>query len=76
MNKRLLKVLSDVFNLKESDYNENLTSNDIVSWDSLRQMDLINSLEEEFEIALDMEDIIKINSIKTIIEVLNNKGVL
>ena len=76
MNDKLLNVLREVFNLRKEDISIDLKSDDIDNWDSLAQMDLINSLEEEFEITLDMEEIIKINSVKTMIEVLKNKGVI
>lgn len=76
MNEKLVKILSDVFEIKESDLKPELTSQDIDSWDSLRQMDLVVSLEEGFDISLEIEDIVKMNSILTITEVLKNKGVL
>jgi len=76
MNDKLKKVLAEVFNLKMEQISEHLTKEQISSWDSLRQMDLVNSLEEEFNITLEMEDIFKINSISTICEVLKEKGVL
>jgi len=76
MNDKLAKILSEVFNIKADQLSENLTRDQITSWDSLRQMDLVNSLEEGFEIVFEMEDIFKMNSIQSIIEVLKLKGVI
>ena len=76
MNEKLAKILSEVFNIKADQLSENLTRDQITSWDSLRQMDLVNSLEEGFELVFEMEDIFKMNSIQSIIEVLKLKGVI
>ena len=76
MNDKLAKILSEVFNIKADQLSENLTRDQITSWDSLRQMDLVNSLEEGFELVFEMEDIFKMNSIQSIIEVLKLKGVI
>jgi acyl carrier protein len=75
MNEKLKKVLADVFNLKENDINKDLTKDDVSSWDSLTQMDLVTSLESEFYIELEMLEIASLTSVKTIIDTLINKGV-
>tara|TARA_B110000046_G_scaffold172321_1_gene193976 strand:- start:149 stop:379 length:231 start_codon:yes stop_codon:yes gene_type:complete len=76
MNDRLRKILSDVFEVKENEITELLTKDDFDSWDSLRQMDLVVSLEEEFDFQLEIEDIVRLDSVKEIINVLNSKNVL
>ncbi|MCP4370160.1 MAG: acyl carrier protein [Deltaproteobacteria bacterium] len=73
MNDKLKKVLQEVFDLKEIDIH--LTKEDITKWDSLAQMDLVTSLEREFDIILEIEDIVAISSIKSICEVLKSKGI-
>jgi acyl carrier protein len=75
MNERLTTVLADVFGLRAEQIIPGLTKNDVGSWDSLKQMDLVVSLEREFSLALEIPDIIKMNSIANIIDVLKNKGV-
>ncbi|OQW91994.1 MAG: hypothetical protein BWK78_02995 [Thiotrichaceae bacterium IS1] len=75
MNKRLVSVLTEVFGLRADKIVPELTKNDVGSWDSLKQMDLVVSLEREFDIALEIPDIIRMNSIGEIIEVLVGKGV-
>lgn len=76
MNDKLVKVLCEVFNLKADQITEGLTKDQISSWDSLRQMDLVNSLEDTFEIVFEMEEIFNMTSIDTIIGVLKIKGVI
>jgi len=75
MNKRLVSVLTEVFGLRADKIVPELTKNDVGSWDSLKQMDLVMSIEREFDITLEIPDIIRMNSIGDIIEVLVGKGV-
>ena len=75
MNKKLIHMLAEVFDMKISEINEGLTNEDISNWDSLTQMDLVTSIENEFEIELEMMDIVSLTSIKAIIDTLKNKGI-
>jgi len=75
MNQRLINVLAKIFAIREAEVNLNLRKEDVGSWDSLKQMDLVILLENEYEIALDITDIIQMVSVATIIEVLKKKGV-
>lgn len=75
MNQRLVFVLSDVFGLRPDQVVLELTKDDVGSWDSLKQMDLVVSLEREYDIILEFSDIVRMNSFETIIEVLASKGV-
>ncbi len=75
MNKRLALVLSAVFGLRSDEIRVELSKDEIGSWDSLKQMDLVVSLEKEFNIALEIPDIIKMNSVGQIVDVLAAKGV-
>jgi len=75
MDTHLASVLADVFGLRTSQIVPGLTKDQVGSWDSLKQMDLVMSLEREFDIALEIQDIIKMDSVKNIIEILESKGV-
>lgn len=75
MNKRASQILSNVFGIKESDIHPNLTKSDVGSWDSLKQMDLVASLEKEYNITLGIPEIIRMQSVETILEVLKEQGV-
>lgn len=76
MNKRLAKKLASVFRIRESDINLALTQQDVSNWDSLTQMDLVISLEQEYDIVLDIGDIVKMTSVSHIVDVLRSKGVV
>lgn len=73
MDTTLRELLAEVFELKVEDLNETLTKEQIDSWDSLRQMDLVVSIENKYDIELTIDDIIKMDSITTIKEVVESK---
>lgn len=70
---KLNKVLCEVFRLKEDELSDSLTMENIQSWDSLRHMDLITSIEESFNIQFTMDDIMNMKDIKTIKEIVSKK---
>jgi acyl carrier protein len=76
MDQRLHTILADIFGLKEAEIRPSLTKDDVGTWDSLRQMDLVLSLEREYGINLDMADIARMVSVTRIEEVLRGKGVV
>ncbi len=73
---RLTSIISEVFELDQSEISLDMTPDDIEIWDSLSQLSLINSIEEEFGIILEIEEIFSIFKIGDIYELLKNKGVL
>ncbi len=75
MDKRLVSLLAEIFGLHKSEIVPELTKDMVGSWDSLKQMDLVTSLENEYEIVLEISDIIKMKSVASIIDVLAHKGV-
>ncbi len=75
MDARLVGILAEVLDLKESDVHRALTKAEVGTWDSLKQMDLVLGLEGEFEIALEIADIVRMVSVEGIECVLREKGV-
>lgn len=75
MNQRLAAILANVFGLRANQIIIDLSKENISSWDSLKQMDLVVTLESEFNINLEIPDIVQMTSIRSIVDVLTNKGV-
>ena len=75
MNKKLAEVLAEVFGLSVAEIQPKLRKCDVGTWDSLKQMDLVMSLEREYCIALDIPDILRMTSVAEIMAVLQDKGV-
>lgn len=75
MDKKLQETLADVFGVRPGDIKPELGREDIETWDSLKQMDLVLSLERAYNVTLEMADIIAMTNIEEIIKVLKAKGV-
>jgi acyl carrier protein len=59
---RYNKVFTESLNLQPEDLNEGLVYNSIPLWDSVGHMSLMASLETEFDIMLETDDIIAFSS--------------
>lgn len=66
MENRIKKVMSEVLGIDEAEINENTSPETIESWDSLKQMNLIVALEEEFCIHVTDDDIVDMINYKLI----------
>jgi acyl carrier protein len=75
VNKRLRDVLSMVLGLRASELRGEMSQAEIASWDSLKQMDLVMSLEREYGIELELPDILRMTSIANIAAMLADKGI-
>lgn len=75
MNKRFATILAEVFDLQVSDIHSELEKSEVGTWDSLKQMDLVMTLEKEYTVTLDIPDILKMVSVASIAQVLQDKGV-
>ena len=75
MNEKLVTVLAGVFGLREDQIAPGLIKDDVGSWDSLKQMDLVVSIEQSFAVSLEISDIVRMDSVAAIMEVLQAKGV-
>ena len=75
INDDFIKVFTLVFDITPDKINIDLTQNDVMKWDSLSQMHLIVALEEAFNIKLELEEIVTMNSVKAIYDVIKKKGV-
>ena len=67
-------IISDVFEIEVSDIEYSMTPDDIERWDSLGNLILINSIEVEFKITLELEEIFSIEKIEDIYELLRKRG--
>jgi len=59
MEDRIKTVMSAVLNVSADQIDTNTSPDNIETWDSLRHMNLIVALEEEFEIEFNDEDIVE-----------------
>jgi len=59
---KLNKIFYEVFSVEESALNSEFDKNSVEGWDSVRQLSLTSSVEDEFDIMLDAEDILEFTS--------------
>ncbi len=70
----LKQVIATMLNVDVSIINENSSMDNVPSWDSLRHMNLVLALEDEFKVTIPDEDAGNITSFKLIKLVLNDLG--
>ena len=71
IEKRVLNVFSQVFDLDSNDLSVELIKDDIESWDSIGHLQLIMWLEDEFDIKFRTSVIQEIKSIEDCIRAIN-----
>ena len=75
MQKKLIHLLMDLFNINEEEA-KNASMNSISTWDSLSHIDLMMTIEEEFNIPkITPDEIVSMTSTESIKQILKNKGV-
>lgn len=59
---KLNGIFCEVFSVEESVLNSEFDNKSVEGWDSVHQLSLTSSVEDEFDIMLDVEDIIEFTS--------------
>ena len=70
------KVYSRVFSIENEGQIETLEYQGIPEWDSVGHMSLIASLESDFDVELDVDDVIDLSSFNVRKEILQKYGVI
>lgn len=73
MEEKLKRIMASVFEVSENDISEDSSPDTLDNWDSLRQLNLVSALEEEFEVEFDDEEISEMISYKLVRLILNEK---
>ena len=76
MSDRVFKIVSQVMDVPAEQIQMDSSPDTVESWDSLKHMNLILALEEEFNMTFSDEEIIEMLSVKIIIETLKKKGLI
>ena len=63
MEKKIKLIMSKVFKISLYSINEDSSPDNIESWDSLNHMDLIRSIEEEFNIEFEFFEVMDFENI-------------
>ena len=75
MGKNLEELLAELLQIPVTKVTADLTMKDLDVWDSLKHMEVIAALEQEFELQFSFDEIVTMRSVGDIKRVLSNKGV-
>ena len=67
---RLEEVFEDVLDVDDDDFSEDLSQENCEDWDSLAQMTLLVSIENEFGVRFDAQEMAEMKSVKLIVDAL------
>jgi len=67
--KRITEIFCKVIGLSTSEVNDETAYDSCASWDSLRHLAFISKFEEEFDIDIDTDDIIAMETFKKVKEI-------
>lgn len=69
------RIFCETFSVEEKELNTDFTYEKIAEWTSIRQLALINELEDTFDLMFDTEDIIGLNSYEKGKEIMRKNGI-
>lgn len=68
---RIKEIAASVFNIDVAEVTELLSAGDIEAWDSVGNLTLLATIEEELEVDIPIEDLFELTSIEAIIREVN-----
>jgi acyl carrier protein len=72
LDERIKDVMASVFDVEASTITENTIQSDIAEWDSLKHLNLIVSLEDEFDVTFPLEEVGNMTTYKYIKQIVSN----
>ena len=70
---RTKNVMSAVFEISTGEINDKSSPDNIISWDSIKHMNLVVALEEEFDIQFNDSEIVELQNLSLIINIIGEK---
>ena len=74
---KIKKIFCKVLGISENDVNDEIAYNTLEAWDSLKHLEIVSELEDEFNIDIEMDDVIAMETfgkIKEIVKKYLDKG--
>ena len=68
---RIKQVLASVFNVDVDEITEDTSPDTLDVWDSLKQMDLVVALEDEFKMSFTQEQIIEMMTFSVVLQIVS-----
>ena len=70
---KIQKIIADVLGLDESEITKDFSYRDTDRWDSLKHMEIITAIEQNFSLTLMVDEIVNMTSIEEIIRIVDEK---
>lgn len=70
---RLQKIIADILGLDESEVTGSFSYRDTDRWDSLKHMEIITAIEQNFSLTFMVDEIVNMTSIEDIIRIVDEK---
>ncbi len=74
MKEKIKKTIAESLKINPSIITEDLGPGDIPEWDSLAHQNLILALEKDFEVRLDIDEVLEMETFGDIVEILKEKA--
>ncbi len=71
---KICEILRDFFDNDEITIDEKSSAKDVEGWDSLANVQIMLSIEEEFGVNFDLDDMVKFKCIGDIVECIERKS--
>jgi len=75
MNKKLVQIISDVFNIEISGIDENTSPENVERWDSFSFYVLLNEIEKGFKIKFDIDETLEIKKVGDFKKLFQKRGI-
>jgi len=69
------EVVSRVFGVEPGDIDDSSSPESVEGWDSMGHLNLVTALEQDFNVSIDIGDVMEMVSVKKIREILSQYGV-
>ncbi|SER56793.1 acyl carrier protein [Butyrivibrio fibrisolvens] len=70
---KLIEVFRDVFEDDDITVDDSTTADDIDGWDSLEHINLMNAIEQEFDIKFTMGQIVSMKNVGEMVDIIISK---
>ena len=70
---KLNEIFRDVFDDEDITVDEETTADDIDDWDSLEHINLVNAIEDEFDMKFDMGQIVTMKNVGEMVDIILEK---
>ncbi|MBC7430410.1 MAG: acyl carrier protein [Bacteriovorax sp.] len=70
---KLQKIFSDILEINPEQVTERSTMDNLDEWDSMKHLELVMSIESEFNVSFEVHEIVELNTVEKIIEILEEK---